>query len=475
MRYPAIHWANGVFLRPHHFQANDRHWAERIAVQQRLDHPVGYGMTTVQISEEALRQGVLEIRGLSGRLKDGTVIAEHESEVHRLPLDAYRPQLQGGEPLTVYLALPARREGHANVATGDAAEHRDARYREQLMELADEAAGGDPQPLRMQVPNFRFLFSPNDRSGFETVPIARLRDDGSGDQSVVVDRDYYPPVLNLQAWPPLALIVRRIYDEIRSRIQTLGRQVRDKRISFSSQNQGDLEILFLLHALNESAGELGCLAFAPGIHPLTAYEALCRIVGRLSIFGDQRELEQPPHYDHDDLAPRFRWAYDQIHKLIFALRDDEYYQRFFVGVGKGMRVQLEPEWFGPDWKWYFGVNPINLSQEQCKQLLRSIQWVLGSAGRVDELFTRKDRGVLLNRVRDRPRMLPSSGNWLYFAISRDNAEWNQVEIDKSLAMRIKQEQIANLAQLEGQQRLKLSVGGSTYGLEFAIFAVPQRA
>lgn len=473
MRYPGVLWTNGVFLRPHHFQASERYWEGWGVTQQRFDHPFGYGLHALQISKESLAQGVVEISGLQARLKDGTVIREQDSDVHRIPLETQRARLQGGEPLTLYLALPALREGQANVAAGPDVTGGIFRYREHALEVADENSGGDRQTLRVRVPNFRFMLSTDDRGGFETIPIARLRCDTSRDQVLTIDPDYFPPALNLQAWPPLARIVRRTYDEICSRMQTVGRQVRDKRISFSSRNQGDLELLLLLHALNESAGELAASLTAPGPHPLDAYETLCRIVGRVSVFGERRELQQPPHYDHDDLEPRFRWAYEQIHRLIFSLREDEYYQRFFVGAGKGMRVALEPEWFGREWDWFFGVYPINLSQEECKNLLKQIQWVLGSGSRVDGLFARRGMGVTMRRVQNRPRMLPDTGNWLYFAIARDNAEWNQVEIDKTLAMRIKQEQIANLEQLDGQQRLKLAVGNRTYGLEFAIFAVPK--
>lgn len=475
MQHPAVHWANGIFLRPHHFQANDRHWNELVALQQRLDHPVGYGVHSVTISLDALQQGVLEIRGLRARWKEGSLVVQENADVHRIELQTHAEKLQAGQPLTVYLAIPAHREGHANVAStntnGTAGE---IRYRERILETDDESAGGDRQPLRLRELNFRFLFSTDDRNGFDTLPIARLRRSTSGDERIVLDQEYFPPALTLQAWPELAAIVRRIYDDIFSRLRSLSQQIREKRLSFSSNTQGDLEKMLMLHALNEAAGELACLAFAPGVHPLTAYTALCRIIGQLSVFGSDLVVPDIPRYDHDDLAPLFVWARKQIRKLIFSLKDDEFHQRFFVGAGRGMRVELEPEWFGDGWDWYFGVNPINLTAAECIQLLSSIQWVLGCASEAEKLFRDREEGVRVKIVKQAPRVLPTNGNWLYFSVLQDTEAWKKVRVEQTLAMRVQSEQIANLKQLEGETRLKLNVKGNIYGLEFAIFAVRQR-
>jgi len=475
MQHPAVHWANGIFLRPHHFQANDRHWNELVALQQRLDQPVGYGLHSVTISNEALQQGVLEIRGLKIRLKEGSIISDETADVHRISLPpSAATLLQQGQDVSVFVAVPMHREGQSNVATGD--QGGDARFRERVLETSDESAGGDRQPLRLRDFNFRFLFSTDDRNGFETLPIAKLRRSSQGDESIVLDRDYYPSVLSIQAWPELAAIVRRIHDDVASRMKALGQQIREKRISFSSQTQGDLQKMMMLQSLNQAAGELAVLAFAPGMHPLTVYTALCRIIGQLSIFGPELIVRDVPHYDHDALAPLFQWAHKRIRELIFSIKDDEFQQRFFTGTVAhiGMRVQLEPEWFGPEWEWYFAVNPVNCSHDECLRILKGgVDWVLGSVNQVEQLFTLKAPGVTLKKLKQLPSALPAA-NWLYFSIIRDNDAWKNVQLDQSLAMRVTKEQITNLNQLEGQTRLKLNVGGTVYGLEFAIFAVRQR-
>ena len=66
--------------------------------------------------------------------------------------------------------------------------------------------------------------------------------------------------------------------------------------------------MVLLSVLNEAYLGLAPLAFTPGIHPFPAYQELCRIMGRLSIFrASRRYPDDLPRYDHDNLGPVFQW------------------------------------------------------------------------------------------------------------------------------------------------------------------------
>ncbi len=162
----------------------------------------------------------------------------------------------------------------------------------------------------------------------------RLVKDPTDESVFRIDPTYFPPCLSVQSWPELAAIMRAIYDLLCSRNQVVAGMISEKKITLSSQSPGDLEKMLLLHGLNESIGELTCLAFAASVHPLVAYTALCRIVGLFSIFGERLAIESVPRYNHEDLATIFRWAMERIRKLIMAVKEDECEQRYFVGAGR---------------------------------------------------------------------------------------------------------------------------------------------
>ena len=92
MRYLPVHWREGLFLRPHHFQAADRHWSELIQTSQRWDHPYGYGLEAFEFSPEALANGHLEVRTVRARMRDGTLVS---LDAGRLVFERYQMDAAG--------------------------------------------------------------------------------------------------------------------------------------------------------------------------------------------------------------------------------------------------------------------------------------------------------------------------------------------------------------------------------------------
>jgi type VI secretion system protein ImpJ len=270
--------------------------------------------------------------------------------------------------------------------------------------------------------------------------------------------------------------VRAIYDIVGKKIEVLSEQVINRNIHFESQEPGDLDRLFMLSRLNEASAVLRVLAFALGVHPIVAYGELCRIVGQLAIFDAARRLPDLPLYDHDDLAPIFRYVKTQIERLLNSVRDYEYEQRFFVGVGLGMQVSLEPKWLQSDWQWYVGVSRGDLPEVECRELLSAgqLDWKLGSSRQVEILFKHRAEGLQLVPLDRPPRALPAHRDWIYYQISRQNTAWKDVQETQTLAMRLKDSLILNRESLPGERKLMVSSRGRQAALQFALFAVPTR-
>ena len=108
--------------------------------------------------------------------------------------------------------------------------------------------------------------------------------------------------------------------------------------------------------LNEAYALLNILAFAAGVHPLTAYYELCRLVGQLAIFGETRRPPDLPRYDHDDLGGCFYAVKKHLDALLVRHpRAGVQGSRPFEGAGKRMQVALEPAWLEAHWQMYVGV------------------------------------------------------------------------------------------------------------------------
>jgi type VI secretion system protein ImpJ len=473
MRNLPVHWSEGLFLRPQHFQAADRFWAETLATGEQWDLHYNYGLRAIEVSHEAIGNYQFQVNLCHARLKDGTLIAlEPGQEMDRLDL---KEAFEKESVVRVFLAVPKLKLGATNVvAGGDGAK---VRYGEVKQSVQDESFGGNDQELQFRMINVRLLLSTQDLSGYEVLPIAQLERSGARESTPQIDDKYFPPVLAVDAWPPLGRdIVRAIYDLIGKKSEVLGEQVVNRGLTLVSQEPGDLDRLLMLSQLNIAYATLGVMAFAQGVHPLAAYTELCRIVGRLSIFGAARRPPEIPKYDHDDLARIFRYIKEQIELLLESIRDYEYEQRFFMGEGKGMRVSLESKWLGGDWQWFVGVMRGSLTEQECMTLLSpgELDWKLGSARQVDSLFEYGAEGMHLTPLPQSPRALPPGRDWVYYEVSRDNAPWKDVLQTQTLAMRLKDSLIINRNELQGERKLVVSYRGKQVALQFALFAVPNK-
>ncbi len=480
-----VHWYEGLFLRPQHLQASDRFWAEVSQKSHQWDLPFHYGVHSIEYSKEALGNHQFEVYELRARMRDGTLVSlEPGQEPDRISVREAVGKVQASAKLedafettavvTVYLAVPKLKLGVPNVGNGKA--DGAARYRETELPIQDESRGGNDQRIQFRQLNARLLLSTDDLTGYELLPIARVERATDREATPQLDKTYIPPVVSTTSWPLLnRYFVRGVYDLIGKKIEVLSAQIKNRQIGLEMRDPGDAERILMLSQLNSAYSSLAVLCFAKGVHPFVAYTELCRIYGQIAIFGSSRRAEDIPPYDHEDLYRIFWEIRQRIEALINAVRDYEYEQRYFLGVGLGMQVSLEPKWFNSDWQWFVGVNKNDLSAGECSALLsqQELDWKLGSSRQVEALFTQRRPGVELIPVTRQIRALPSRPEWMYFEIPRrDSPAWRDVQETQTLAMRLKDSLILNRDRLQGESRMVVSYKGRKVPLEFALFAVP---
>ena len=75
MRNLPVHWYEGLFLRPQHFQAAERSWTEALQTSDRYDHHYPYGLRRFAFSEEAIGNYQFQVLVCEARMRDGTLLA----------------------------------------------------------------------------------------------------------------------------------------------------------------------------------------------------------------------------------------------------------------------------------------------------------------------------------------------------------------------------------------------------------------
>ena len=104
-----VHWYEGMFLRPHHFQASDRYWHEVLRNHYQHDHLFNWGLSRIKIEKASLGAGVFEIVDVAARFKDGTFV---DIDRLRVDLNLRLKSVGADKSLAVYLAIPEIRMGH---------------------------------------------------------------------------------------------------------------------------------------------------------------------------------------------------------------------------------------------------------------------------------------------------------------------------------------------------------------------------
>ena len=435
MTVRSVHWHEGMFLRPHHFQAAQRYETYLTGRNEKWDLHYNWGLRAIDLDRDALSNYRLVIRTLQARLRDGTVVSLPEDGV--LPALDLKPAFEAGNnSFTVYLGVPVANLGKANVAEGTKLDG--ARYSTDTQNLEDENTGVNPQPIQVRMLNFKLLLSTQDQAGFEVLPIARIEKSPKAESTPQLDETYIPPVLACDAWQPLhAGIIQQIYDRVGKKIELLSQQVVSRGITFDSVAQGDPQIFNQLRVSNEASALLCVLAFAQGVHPLPMYAELARLVGQLSIFGAQRSVPDIPRYDHDDLGTCFYRVKQYIDMLLDIMVEPEYKERPFVGAGLRMQVSLETAWLEPVWQMFVGVQSPLTTEENIRLLTKAgqLDMKIGSSDRVDEIFRLGQAGLRFGHSPRPPRALPVTPGLVYYQINRESQleEWQNVQRSLTLA------------------------------------------
>ncbi len=472
----AVHWAEGVFLKPHHFQTALRFHQQQINRQQMWDMPYAWGLQTIEIDREALADHRLLIRRLTARFPDGTPVEIGPDDP--LPERNLRELLRTRRDLEIFVGVPALVLGAnwANVAAdGDGK----GRFRLREMRCVDENTGLNPQTISIRRLNVRLFVGDEDRAGCETLPIGRIVKSDQMDGKPELDRKYIPPLLRCDIWPALQEdILYAIVERINRKIDELAQRVKKEGITFDRHQRDGGRILHQLAQLNEAAAVLRVMLDVQGLHPLWAFTELSRLVGQLAIFSAERRTPHSmPRYEHNNLYDCFGGLKTWLDHFLSIVEDPKYQSRLFKGKGRRMQVALESPWMEPGWRLYIGVHSA-LDDNACTELVTrpgQLNMKIGSSDRVDEIFTEGHSGLRFSRVTMVPEMLPRDAGLTYFQIKSDSQdqEWNHVQRSLQLAMRLKQELI--LGNIDGKHRLTVRIGEKSENLEFALFAVPPDA
>src|SRR5258706_5790992 len=136
-------WSEGMYLGPHHFQAQSRYFEDSIQFATSALWFETYGLAGCELSAEALRNGAISVSHARGIFSDGLVFEMPECDPApeaRNITELFPPTR---DQLTVLLAIPGHKPDGVNCSISDDGEPDGLRYIGEIRPLHDETTGRD--------------------------------------------------------------------------------------------------------------------------------------------------------------------------------------------------------------------------------------------------------------------------------------------------------------------------------------------
>ncbi|HET7275698.1 MAG TPA: type VI secretion system baseplate subunit TssK [Longimicrobiaceae bacterium] len=295
-------WSEGMHLSQHHFQAQGRHFTDlaTFTVGSLFFKP--YGLSGCGLDAEALLNGTVSITHAQGLMPDGMAF-DFPVDSTPDPLgirDLFSPT---NDSELVSLTIPAYRPGERNCANGSTAGRSSLRYRALTRQVTDESTGADEKPIAFAGKNFRLVLGTVDDEDLVSLPLARVRRDGSG--NFVYDQTYVPPCTQIGASASLMQLLRRLIELLDGRADAIRAERQESHESLADYASREIASFWLSHAIHSSLAPLRQHLRSGRSHPEQLFVEMGRLAGALCTFSMHSHPRDLPVYDHDDLGGCF--------------------------------------------------------------------------------------------------------------------------------------------------------------------------
>lgn len=430
-----IHWQEGLFLQPHHFQRMQKSLQDEIASERRLAWPYPYGVIEARLSRDELENKRVRFDKLRAIMPSGLEV-NYPAAAELPSLDIAQAFSKGAGSFTVSLGVPLWQESRANTVpvTHDADTRVKLLYRIGEIECHDENTGENPKPLQVRKINSRLMLEHEDPSDMEVLPLLRIvRATGEDVGLPKEDPEFVPPCMLLSGSPVLREMVRDLVSQVEASRKELVVQVTRGGFSIDTMRGVQFEQVMRLRTLNRYSARLPSIISAPVATPFDVYLELRELLAELAaMHPDRDEFESAP-YRHDNQFLCFRELANKIRSFLRGAVAPSFLKLAFKDVGGVLTANFSPEHFTQPNAYFLGIktklDPTGLARyvedgDKFKLMPQS-------------LATRAIRGIELKEERHAPLELPAAADLHYFRLERANSArmWQQIQTEKTAAIR----------------------------------------
>jgi type VI secretion system protein ImpJ len=404
-------WGEGLFLRPQHFQQQDRYHESRLQIATSSLHPYAWGVTRLQVDPSALANDLLRLQELVAIFPDGEQYAAPTCD--ELPEAISLSDIPSAQQtLTYYAALPLLKEYGGNFNTTEQTANV-ARYRQRNAETPDLFTQGARAELSYLTRSVRLVSELEPRDSLVSFPLLRLRRASSG--GFELDPNFIPPCITIRSAPLLIQLLRDLMNALQAKINALYGHHREPSKNVIEFRSGDIASFWLLHTASAGYASLSHYINNPQFPPERLFEQLLSLAGGLMTFSKNHTLNDLPAYQHLDTGGSFFKINSIIRELLntvistrhFAIALSEVRPSFHQGILDSGKIDDRTAF-------YLAVSASIPATELVDTT--PLRFKLGAPDDVDKLVLSAMPGVKLVHAPQVPAAIPVRPDTYYFAL-----------------------------------------------------------
>ena len=438
-----IHWHQGLFLTPQHFQLEDLYFQSLLRPFHEFVQPHLWGIAGANIQETAL--GSHSINLLKGKFlfPDRTYVElPGNALIEARAFDG--AWVDGSKPFMIFIGLKKWNEYGENVTVLSSLENlSDVTTR--FVTTADtedspdlHQGGPKAQVKRLHYVLKIFWINETDQLGdYVLMPLAQLTRSG---ENIVLAEHFIPPSLTISVSEALIKIIKEIRDEIASRGSQLEAYKQERGIHTAEFGARDMVYLLALRSLNRYTPLLFHLTESGQIHPWKVYGIIRQLIGELSSFSTtidvmgetQDGTYQLPKYNHRNLWECFSLAQALVTRLLDDITAGPQYMFQLLYDGTYYVAELGPSMFEGRNRFYLVVE----TEEDTKSVLQSLETIakLSTRETLPLLIARALPGIKLKHLPVPPQELPRRAKSIYFQIDHHSDQWAYIQKNNNIAL-----------------------------------------
>ena len=420
-------WSEGMFLRPQHFQQQDRYIERYVESRCQAFGAHSWGVMELSLDHELLKLGKISVSRVKGVFPDGTPFSA--PEVDHLPPPLEIPENVHDE--IVYLAVPLRRSGAQQVLF-DNQILASARYEMTEFEARDDASEvTDTTGIQVGKLRMSLLKESSDRSGYACIGICKIVE-SRPDKLVILDERYMPSALDIRALPPLLGFTSELLGSLIQRSE----QIAGRIVGSGRAGSAEIADYMLLQLINRLIPMVKHLNEMQGCHPENLYYELIQMAGELATFTtSNKKAPDCPTYRHDKLLETYAPVFRALQESMSMVDDTTAVPLNLVVKARGIQVSVIKDRSLLSTARFYIAAKAQIPENTLRSRLPD-QLKVGPVEKITQLVTTAIPGISLIPLSVAPKQIPYHAGMTYFELNRNSNYWSEMSGSSAFAMHV---------------------------------------